>query len=66
MFQLFFESVPDIQIYAIISLFLFLSLFIGTVVWAIRGDKAYMNYMKELPLEFENQDGEHADDKTNS
>jgi hypothetical protein len=65
-FQLFFESVPAIQTYAIIALFLFFSLFVGTVIWAIRGDKKYMNYMKELPLEFENQDGEDADDQTNS
>ena len=58
MFQYLFDSIAGVEIFPIISLILFFTLFIGIVFWAIRADKDYLKKMEELPLDVSNNDGE--------
>ena len=58
MFQYLFDSIAGVEIFPIISLILFFTLFIGIVFWAICADKDYLKKMEELPLDVSNNDGE--------
>ncbi len=58
MFQYLFDSIAGIEIFPIISLLLFFSLFLGIVFWAVRVDKDYLKKMEELPLDVSKNNGE--------
>ncbi len=58
MFQYLFDSIAGIEIFPIISLLLFFSLFLGIVFWAVRVDKNYLKKMEELPLDVSKNNGE--------
>lgn len=47
------ENIAGIQIYPIISLILFVAVFIGMALWAMRLRRNYSEYMGKLPLEDE-------------
>ena len=61
MFQYLFDSIAGIEIFPIISLLLFFSLFLGIVFWAVRVDKNYLKKMEELPLDASKNNGEQND-----
>jgi len=50
MFKHYFERIEGIEVYPIISLIIFITFFIGLLIWVFRVDKKYINYMKELPM----------------
>ncbi len=51
----FLQAIPGVAAYPIISLAIFLTLFVGVVIWAFfRIDKKYINRMEQLPLESSN------------
>lgn len=58
MFQYLFDSIAGIEIFPIISLFLFFGLFLGIVFWAVRADKNYLKKMEELPLDVSKNNGD--------
>jgi len=62
-FQFLFESTPGIQTFAIIALFIFFVFFTIALIWAIRTDNAYINHLKYLPFDLDNQDGDKNHDK---
>jgi hypothetical protein len=39
------------SLYGVISICLFVAVFVGVLVWTIRLKKSYVNSMRELPLE---------------
>jgi hypothetical protein len=41
------------SLYGVISICLFVAVFVGVLVWTIRLKKSYVNSMRELPLEGE-------------
>jgi hypothetical protein len=45
------ESIIDVEVFPIIALLLFLTVFIGWTVYAIRSKKDYIRKMSELPLD---------------
>jgi len=51
MFKHYFEQIEGIEIYPIISLIIFLTFFIGLLIWVFKVDKKYIKKMKELPLD---------------
>lgn len=51
MIQETLNSIEGIGIYTIIATFLFLTVFIGVVIWLFRMDKKYVNKMENLPFE---------------
>lgn len=51
----FLQAIPGVAAYPIMSLAIFLTLFVGVVIWAFfRLDKKYVNRMEKLPLESSN------------
>ena len=58
MFQFLFDSIAGVEIFPIISLLLFIIVFLGIVYWAVRADKKYLKKMEELPLDVSNNNGE--------
>jgi cytochrome c oxidase cbb3-type subunit IV len=50
------ENITGIQIYPIISLVLFVSVFVGMTWWAMRLHRNFSDYMGNLPLEDDNGD----------
>ncbi len=53
-----FESVPGIQIYAIVVLLLFFAIFLLIIIRVWRTDKQYLKKMSELPLDQTNTHGD--------
>jgi len=51
MFNHYFENIIGVDIYPIISMFIFLGLFIFTIIKVVSLNKNYINKMRELPLE---------------
>ena len=51
MYKELLQSIEGIEIYPLISLFIFLALFIGVVIWIVKLDKGYVKEMETLPLE---------------
>jgi hypothetical protein len=51
MFKEILNSISGVEIWPIIALFLFMTVFIAIVIWVIRLDKRFIKKMKELPLE---------------
>jgi tellurite resistance protein TehA-like permease len=54
MYKEVLQSIKGADIYAIISLFIFIVFFIVIVVRLLRMDKSYLKKMENLPLESEN------------
>lgn len=50
MYKELLQSIEGIEIYPIISLFVFIALFIGVVIWIVKLDKKYVKEMESLPL----------------
>jgi len=53
MFKNILQSVTGFEIWAIISMLIFLALFILIIYWVIKSDKNFIGYMSNLPLEEE-------------
>jgi len=51
MFKDYLQSIEGVEVYAIISMIIFITFFIGIVIWLFKVDKQYINKMRELPLE---------------
>ena len=51
MFKDYLQSIEGVEVYAIISMIIFITFFIGIVFWLFKVDKQYIKKMRELPLE---------------
>ena len=51
MFNHYFENIVGVDIYPIISMFIFLGMFIFTIIKVVSLNKNYIKKMRELPLE---------------
>jgi hypothetical protein len=47
------HSIGGMSLYGVISICLFVAVFVGVLIWTIRLKKSYVNSMRELPLEGE-------------
>jgi len=56
MFSHYFEQVNGIEIYPIISMLLFIAVFVFMVIRVIFLNKSYVNKMRGLPLESNNKE----------
>jgi cytochrome c oxidase cbb3-type subunit 3 len=50
-FKYYLETISGIEIYPLISLFIFVLFFIGLTILIIRMDKKYISEMSLMPLE---------------
>lgn len=44
-------SMEGVEIYPLLALGIFISVFLYYVIWATRVDKAYVNHLSDLPLD---------------
>jgi cytochrome c oxidase cbb3-type subunit IV len=51
MFKEVLQSIEGVGFYTIVSMILFILLFIGITIWLFKVDKKYIKTMSELPLE---------------
>ena len=63
MFKELIAMVPGNQIFAIAGMLFFLLIFGGIVIWTIKSDRSYLEYMRHLPLEKMKYNGESDDDQ---
>lgn len=54
MYKEVLQSIKGVDVYGIISLIIFIASFIIITIKILRMDKSYLNKMKQLPLEQEN------------
>ncbi len=53
-FSHYISSIENIGIYPIITMVLFLAVFIGAVVWIFTRDKEYISELENIPLDNDN------------
>jgi cytochrome c oxidase cbb3-type subunit IV len=51
MFKEVLQSIEGIGIYPIISMIVFVIFFAAVIIWYFKADKKYLNKMKNLPLD---------------
>jgi cytochrome c oxidase cbb3-type subunit IV len=51
MFEHYFESAENVDIFAITATIIFVVVFIAVVIWVFRIDKKYINKMENLPFD---------------
>ena len=61
MFREIISMMPGNEVIAIASMFFFILMFLGVVVWVVRADRSYLDHMKRLPLEKMNNNDEAND-----
>jgi cytochrome c oxidase cbb3-type subunit IV len=52
------ESMAGIEIFGLLSLFIFLIIFSAVIYWTIKADKKYLDKMKNLPLDNSSMNGD--------
>lgn len=57
MYKEILQSIEGIEIYPLISLFIFLALFAGITIWILKLDNKYVKEMETLPLDDSNESG---------
>lgn len=50
----YLKSIGGVEIYPMISLFIFLLFFIVLTIYAMKADKGHINELKNIPLDKEN------------
>jgi len=58
MFRYIFNAIGQDPWLPIFGLFLFILLFVSSIIWAISRDSTYIQKMSSLPIESDNQNGE--------
>jgi cytochrome c oxidase cbb3-type subunit IV len=56
MYKFVLQGIENIEIWPIIGLILFLSVFTVGVIYAVTADKKYVDHMQNLPLEDEDKE----------
>ena len=51
MISKYLSSIDGVEIFPIIVLLLFFSIFMGMIIWIIRMDKKYVTKMENMPLD---------------
>lgn len=47
----YFESIDGVEIYPIISMFVFISIFTFAIYWVFKSSKKHMDEMSRMPLD---------------
>lgn len=53
-FSNYLSSIENVSIYPVITLIIFLAVFIGAVIWIVTRDKEYISELENIPLENSN------------
>ncbi|MFN7930032.1 MAG: CcoQ/FixQ family Cbb3-type cytochrome c oxidase assembly chaperone [Blastocatellia bacterium] len=58
MYQNVLQAIAGIGIYPIISMLIFIAVFLSAIIWFFKADKEHLQRMAELPLEHSSQSRE--------
>jgi hypothetical protein len=50
-FSNYLSSIENVSIYPVITLIIFLTVFIGAVIWILTRDKEYISELENIPLD---------------
>jgi hypothetical protein len=50
-FRNYLESITGVDIYPVASLLIFFVFFAALIIWAVRVNKQYIHYMKDMPVD---------------
>ena len=50
-FSNYLSSIENVSIYPLITMILFLSVFIGAIIWIVTRDKEYISELEQIPLD---------------
>lgn len=53
-FSNYLSSIDNISIYPLITMVLFISVFVGAVIWIVTRDKEYISELEQIPLDNDN------------
>ena len=56
MFKHYFEQIQGIEVWPMISLFIFFTFFLGLLIWVWKVDKGYIKEMESMPVEKDNSE----------
>lgn len=60
MYKNVLQAIEGIGIFPMISMLIFLAVFLAAIVWFFKADKEYLQHMAELPLEPINKEKNHG------
>jgi len=58
MFKHYFERIENVELWPIISLIIFFVFFLLLIIYVLKADKRFIDYMKNLPLQDEENNNE--------
>lgn len=62
MYKNVLQTIEGIGIFPLISMFIFMAVFLAAVIWFFRADKNYLQHMAQLPLERNRQRNNHDEE----
>ena len=65
MFKNYLQSIKGVETFGIIGLIAFLLFFVAMIIWLVKIDKRYIDEMKNLPLEPDNNENLNLTGETN-
>ncbi|MEE9431944.1 MAG: cbb3-type cytochrome c oxidase subunit 3 [Melioribacteraceae bacterium] len=65
-FSNYLSSIENVSIYPIITIILFMLVFVGAVLWIVTRDKEYISEMESVPLDNENNFLNNSENKNES
>jgi hypothetical protein len=65
-FSNYLSSIENVAIYPIITIILFMLVFVGAVLWIVTRDKEYISEMESVPLDNENNFLNNSENKNES
>jgi len=65
-FSNYLSSIENVSIYPVITIILFMLVFVGAVLWIVTRDKEYISKMECVPLDNENNFLNNSENKNES
>ncbi|MCP5062436.1 MAG: cbb3-type cytochrome c oxidase subunit 3 [Ignavibacteriae bacterium] len=65
-FSNYLGSIENVSIYPIITIILFILVFVGAVLWIVTRDKEYISEMESVPLDNKNDFLNNSENKNES
>ena len=65
-FSNYLSSIENVSIYPVITIILFMLVFVGAVLWIVTRDKEYISEMESVPLDNKNDFLNNSENKNES
>jgi len=65
-FSNYLSSIENVSIYPVITIILFMLVFIGAVLWIVTRDKEYISELENIPLDNKNDFLNNSENKNES